>query len=178
MLQDVLVRERAAIVAEWYERVLAGYPDEAAGFLRSQSDRFANPVGAGLREALGPLYDGLVEGVGCEQLAASLDTVIRVRAVQEMAPSRAVGFLLELKPIIERRLTVASDDERRELRQFEERIDRLVLAAFDVYTGCREQVCEIRVRAIRDRSLTMIERLNQWRARGHGSGGSDVVDPQ
>jgi hypothetical protein len=177
MLQEFLSQHRAAIVSEWFELILAEYPQETAKFLSQQRDPFANPVGAGLRKELGPLFDGVVSGVDCERLLPALDRIIRVRAVQDFKPSEALGFLLGLKRLIRMRVTASDLEFGGDLAELEARIDRLVLAAFDVYTGCREQVCEIRVEEIRNRSLKMMERLNEWRAQRDGFDDSDVVEP-
>jgi hypothetical protein len=66
-------------------------------------------------------------------------------------------------------------------------VDRVALAAFDVYSACREQVYEIRVRSIRERSMRHVERFNEWRSRRDGglaaeaeaspAGGSDEWAP-
>jgi hypothetical protein len=176
MLRDSLSRHRAAIVDEWFEQVVAEYPEETARFLRTQQDPFANPVGAGLRDSLGPIFDELLSSVDEERVMPLLDRIIRVRSVQDFKPSQAVGFLLGLKLIIRKRADETGSDCGRELAEIEERIDRLVLAAFDVYTGCREQLCEIRVKEIRNRSLKNMERLNEWRARRRGIGSPDGAE--
>ena len=54
--------ERAKMVARWFDLIVDGYPAETARFLREQSDPFANPVGAGLREELAPILDAVVDG--------------------------------------------------------------------------------------------------------------------
>jgi hypothetical protein len=48
------------------------------------------------------------------------------------------------------------------------------LVAFDVYSRCREQVFEIRVREIRNRSLKVMERLNAWREQRAGASTPDA----
>ena len=52
----------------------------------------------------------------------------------------------------------------------------LLLAAVDHYVSCREQVWEIRVTEIRNRSIKVLERFNQWRDRRDGDG-DDAVAP-
>jgi len=94
-----------------------------------------------------------------------------VRAVQEMPPSAAVSFVLELKRIVRTHVDVGDGQQRVDgLSELDDRVERLLLAAFDVYSRCREQVCEIRVRAIHNRSLKVMERMNAWRARREGDG--------
>lgn len=177
MLEEFLSQHRAALLSDWFDRVVDGYPAETARFLRSKPDPFANPVGIGLRDELAPLIDGLLAGADERQLAPPLDRILRVRAIQDMPPSAALGFLFDLKELVRDRLAAEGPDFAAELTVFERRIDRLVLTALDVYSQCREQVYEIRVREIRNRSMKMMERLNQWRARRDGFGEVDGAEP-
>jgi hypothetical protein len=98
-----------------------------------------------------------------DKLVPALDRLIRIRAVQELASSHALDFIVDLRQVF---VGVAdpplSVDELLELAQ---RIDRLALVAFDVYCRCREQISSIRINEIRNRSLNRIERLNEWRER-------------
>lgn len=165
MVEELVARHRAAILSDWFERIVGAYPDQTARFLRQTGDPFGNPVGAALREELGTVLDGVFLAVDDERLLASLDRIIRVRAVQDFSPSAAVGFVLELKPILRQ---LAADAEvplpTGEVEQIDALVDRLVLKAFEVYSACREQIFEIRVRSIRDLSAKQIEKLNDWRA--------------
>jgi hypothetical protein len=165
MLTNLLSQRRAELIDAWFERIVCQYPQETAGFLRRQKDPFANPVGAGLRAELGPLLDGVLDGADKERLAAALDRILRVRAVQELAPSQAVAFVLELKKLVRAQAAVFGHEGSDQLAVLDDRIDRLLLLAFDVHSRCREQVYEIRVRAIHNRSLKVMERFNAWRAR-------------
>ena len=165
---ELAAENRDAVLASWLERILAAYPQEAARFLRDTADPFGNPFGAALREELGTLLDSVLGAVDEERLRAALDRIVRVRAVQGLPPSVAVGFVLELKPILARLVDgsgVAAADERTRL---DRQVDRVALAAFDVYSACREQVYEIRVRSIRERSMRHVERFNEWRSRRDG----------
>jgi hypothetical protein len=162
--------QRAKVLSRWFDSIVENYPAETARFLRDQQDPFANPVGAGLRDELAPLLDGVVEGCEPKSLTSSLDRIIRVRALQDMSPSEAVSFVSDLKPILRSVLDGASTDE---LCRLENRVDRLLLVAFDVFSGCREQVFEIRINEIRNRSLKVMERLNEWREQRVGGPSPD-----
>jgi hypothetical protein len=167
-LRELVSAHHAAVVGDWLELVYSGYPQETARFLRTTKDPFGNPVGTALREELGTVLDGTVGAIDDESLRTSLDRIIRIRAVQDFAPSAAIGFLLDLKPILRRLVDESGGAGRDELDLVDRWVDRVVVMAFDVYTSCREQVFEIRVRSIRDLSLKQIERLNEWRIRRDG----------
>ena len=177
MLDEYLSEKRDAVVTEWYDRVTSQSPPETAKFLREQAEPFANPVGAGLREELGPLYDAVVTGNNVDRVDRALDRLIRVWAVQDLKPSEALAFLVELKRLI--RARVASDGLEcgAELAELDDRIDGVLLAALDVYSRCREEIFDIRVKDVRNRSLKMMERLNDWRARRDEVGGPGAAEP-
>ncbi len=175
VLEELAGQHRAAILSDWFEHIVGAYPDETARFLRKTKDPFGNPVGAGLREELGTVLDGAFHKVEDSDLLAALDRIIRVRAVQEMSPSGAVGWVLQLKPIVRQIARSEGRVPADEIDRIEGLVDRLVLMAFDVYTTCREQIFEIRVKSIRDLSAKNIERLNEWRA-GQGPGDAPPDD--
>ncbi len=159
------------MVGLWYDRIVDRYPAETSRFLRDQQDPFANPVGAVLREEVSPIVEGVCSNVDPAELEPALDRIIRVRAVQDMSASEAVGFVLDLKEIF---TDVASSSSAEERCEFDTRIDRLLLTAFDVYNRCRQQVYDIRVKEIRNRSLKVMERLNTWREQRAGGPRSDA----
>lgn len=159
MFADDVVKHRDAVFDRWIKSVIEAYPDETAKFLKEQPNRFANPVGASLREGLADILDGVIAGSDPEDLREALDLVIRVRAVQEMAPAAAVGFIFDLKLIV--REMVADGGSISE--EFARSIDRLALVAFEVYMKCREQLWSIRAEEIRNQSLGILERMQEWR---------------
>jgi hypothetical protein len=148
------------MVARWFDLIVDGYPAETARFLREQSDPFANPVGAGLREELAPILDWIVDGGDGAAIESALDRIVRIRALQDMSPSQAVSFVLILKDVHEE---IAADTTAGAKGKFDSRVDGALLIAFDVFSRCRQQVYDIRVKEVRNRSLKVMERLNSWR---------------
>ncbi len=151
-LDEALTARREAVLDRWFQAVLATYPEETARFLAGGSDPFANPVGCTVREGLGRLYDGIAVERTPDELASAIDGIVRIRAVQEFAPSAAVGFVYSLKGILSEELAGAGLSAA-ESAPLESGVDRLALAAFDVYMKCREKIFEIRVREIRESQL-------------------------
>jgi hypothetical protein len=178
MIDELITARRAEIARRWFERIASGYPAETAHFLRRQDDPFANTVGASLRAGADALVEALGRQAGEAEIAEALDRIVRVRAVQEMTPGQAVGIVFELRDVIRDVLADVAEAEVSEesLRELDQRIDRLALAAFDVYVACREQVFEIRVNEIRNRSLKTMERLNEWRSRRDAAGEAAVPE--
>lgn len=128
-----------AIVEPWFARTTESYPELTARFLAAEEDPFRNPVGHALRQNLAALASELVGEMDQQRIAAALDNIVRVRAVQDFSPGEAVGFIFLVKPIL-RELTPSSEHDF-----FDNRIDQLALLAFEAYMRCREQLADIRI---------------------------------
>ncbi len=138
---------RDPILERWIAETIQSYPPSAAPFLAGENDPFRNPVGHTLRESLTALFDELQGNMDPDRIAHALDALIRIRAVQDLTASQAVGFVFLLKPILlelqPERNPAARDVPLGVL--LNDRIDRLALMAFDKYMQCREQLADIRV---------------------------------
>lgn len=162
-LTAFLIEKRSSIVKRWQDALFESYEPEGRDFLRRQKDPFSNPVGSTLSGELEALYDHLVSGGAAEEIAACLDRIIRIRAVQDFSPSRALVFLFQLKPVIRRELQGAKSAggaASADLQEMEERIDALALQGFDIYTACRQHLHELRVREVRNEVGKLLERAN------------------
>jgi hypothetical protein len=146
-LGDLLNEKRSKIVEVWFQRIAETYPHESAQFLRAKGDRFANPLGSTIRSALGPLFDEFLGGEDTDRVSSLLDDIIRIRAVQEFAPSAAVGVVHMLKQVVRDEFAreIKEGDFSEELATFEGKIDQSVLLAFDVYMSCRERLWQVKM---------------------------------
>jgi len=162
-LQDLLLRSRSEIVEQWFHSLLASYPADTARFLDSESDPFRNPVGQTSRKALESLFTGIIGAQPVNELRAPLDEIIRIRAVQDFTATDAVGFMMQLKPLLRDRLrgTAATNGNANHLRELEARIDAATLLAFDIYVECREQFYAIKANATRRRTEILLEHMNR-----------------
>ncbi len=163
MLQQLIRNRREAILDAWFGRVVDGYPAQTSRFLRGTRDPFDNPVGSALREGLGHLLDLAVEGGDPDLARSAVDRIVRIRAVQDMPPSLAVGFVADLKFVVREQVSEAVPETDRQ--RLDASVDRLLLMAFDVYAACRDDVCRVQVEAIRNRSIKVMERFNAWQER-------------
>ncbi len=149
---EVYAARREAILERWFQAVLATYPPDAARFMAGGKDRFQNPVGHTIRDGLAALLDAVRDGGSGPALAAALDDIVRIRAVQELAPSTALGFVYDLRGILREELGGGGLDGEG-IAAADAVIDRLGLAAFDVYMQCRQRLFDIRAREIREQLL-------------------------
>ena len=148
-----LLRKKAAVIAEkWRHASLAAYAEVSARAIERQQNPFANPAGHALRTGLQSAVEMLADGRPPAEIAAALDGIIQIRAVQELAPSQALAFVLLLKDIIRAEAAPAGDwqaDLSVELADLERQIDQILVAAFDIYTRYRDRICDVRIREIR-----------------------------
>jgi len=139
-LTEALEKKKKEILSIWVDRTIDSYI--SSGFFKMSKDKFANPVGVNIREGLSALYDLLVAKKEQLEMAGPLDQVIRIRAVQEFTPAQAIAPILELKWVVKQ--VFSADKETRELLteldSFDCDVDRAALAAFDLYSACREQL--------------------------------------
>jgi hypothetical protein len=161
-LPTLLERNREAILEKWFEAIVNTYPKQTSDILAKQKDRFRNPIGHAIESSIGPTYDQIIAEMDDGQLRSALDSVVRIRSIQEFAPSEALAFVFQLKSVIRDVLGDQTREFERSggLADLDARIDRVALLAFDKYMECREQLFEIRAREIRSQSSKLMERIN------------------
>lgn len=147
--------DRGTVLDKWYRSIAATYPKVTATFLVHERDRFRNPVGSAIKQTIGPLYDQVVSEMDEDAVRGALDALVRLRAIQDLAPSQAVGFVFGLKAVIR---DAARSPAAETLDELDARIDRVALLAFDCYSACREQMHRIRGDELRARTLRLLER--------------------
>jgi hypothetical protein len=145
-LATLLSQKKAAILGRWLTTIYESYPPQTAIFLRKEKDRFDNPAGYRISEGLAGLYGALLEELERDQILTWLDEIVRIRALQDFAPSQALAFIFLLKNVIRQELAeeIRKEDLAVELLDLESRIDGLALLGFDVYTKRREKIYEIK----------------------------------
>jgi len=148
-LSEALANKRKVILALWIERTLDSY--KSPGFFKQSKDPFANPVGVNIANNLTTLFDLLLANADQPAFLEALDLVVHIRAVQEFAPSQALAPILELKWVV-RQVFSANKETRPFLSLLDDldcSIDRIALTAFDLYSACREQLYQNRVRELK-----------------------------
>ena len=143
---------RDKIINKWVEYTLSTYV--SSGFFVKERDKFANPVGGNIRQALGELFLLLSKGADSKEFTPHLEQILSIRSVQEFTPSQAVAPLNAVKHIT--REVFAADKERKhlvdELYDFEFAVDLAMLAAFDIYMQYRERLYQVRINEIKSGS--------------------------
>ncbi|CAK7073305.1 MAG: hypothetical protein DELT_01998 [Desulfovibrio sp.] len=167
-LAKTLEKETASLAAKWANAADAVYPFASAGFLRTQADPFANPVGRRSREVseilfravLGLPHDG-------KALRGALEEFVRVRAMQDVGAETSLAVMFAYKSIVRAYLaehTVpVTENLQRELDAMDERCDTTALLAFGIYARAREAFYNARLEDYRRRN-SQVMRL----AKRHG----------
>ncbi len=178
-LAKLLLKNQDAIVGRWLEHALATYGRDAPAMFKRQKDPFANPVGHSLRVGTRGIFEALLRGMDLgkmdvEKVRQYLHEIVKIRAVQQLSASEAVGFVFHLKEAVRTELAEAVKDPRFccELAQLERQIDRVALTAFDLFVQCREQVCELRLNEVKRRVSWVTNKMSQ-----RGLDSQPVPDP-
>jgi hypothetical protein len=156
-----LAQKRGAILERWLDQTLASYPSQTSQFLRNEKDRFRNPVGHTLKEGLATLLDEITGEMDIGNVKPALESIVRLRAVQDFSPAQATSFIFALRQILYDNLEGGGQPT------WQKRIDELALLAFDLYMRCREEIYEIKSRE-RQREVYVWQRMSH-RAQGEST---------
>ena len=160
-LEDLLKQKASHIQKRWLALIIDTYPADSQRFLREQKDRFANPVGTALARAVETLYHELLHGMNSEKVDSALDEIVRIRAVQDFSPARAMTFIFLLKKVLREELYQEIKESRaawEDVLALEARVDEMALRGFDLYMNCREKVYEIRAREAKNHVSRLLQK--------------------
>lgn len=158
----VFEEKKSTIEKKWLNAIMASYPNDNSGFLMNQSDRFSNPVGYTFSTGVAGILDVIAKGEDFGESLSFLEDIIRVRAVQDFTPAKAVAFIFQLKTIVREELLkeIRQNQVYIDLMEFESKIDDLALAAFDIYVKCREQIYELRTDELKRMTFSLLKKAN------------------
>lgn len=159
--KERLAEKKSAILKAWYDAALAIPAGRFPDFLEKQNALIADVMGYSLAEGLDGLFDALLRGVIPDDVSRFLDSMIRLRAVNDFKASQAVAFIAEVKKIVRKELgnEVLSDPFlREELTTWEAAVDDLVLFAFDIYVRYREKILEQQTNEAKNETLRLLKK--------------------
>jgi hypothetical protein len=155
-LSKLLTQNKDSILQRWFNLIADTYPTEVSGFLKGK-DRFSNPVGYTISQETNTLYEELLQGrVDSDKASASLESIVKITAIQDFTPGEAISFVFLLKQAMAEELEseIVKEQSFKEWLNFEASIDKLASVAFDKYVKCREKIYELRVNEIKaDREI-------------------------
>ena len=162
--EKFLKSKKKDILQKWFEATINTYPEETAKILNRSKNKFDNPVGVATYESLKSVIDMLCQNMGEtdnkdlneELIEQALDSVIRIRAVQNFSASQAVGFVFELKDIVKK--IAGKNVETLIDSQFDRKVDQISLAAFNRFLKCRESIFLLKATEAKKRTYSAFER--------------------
>ncbi len=159
-LEKLLTEKKVVIIKKWIDLILESYPADSHRFMKHQKDRFRNPVGATLSQGIENLYEAFIKGENEEAISPIIDEIVRIRAVQDFTPSKAIGFIFQLKRLIREELKkeILEQGLAKELEAVDSRIDDLVLIAFDVYMARKKLIYDIRAREAKNQVSRLLQK--------------------
>ncbi len=164
-LMTLVQQKKLDILRRWISLIFETYPPDVSVFLKLETDRFANPVGYAVTKSSETLFDELIHGAeNRTKIISALDSIVRIRTVQDFNPSQAIDFVFLLKKAVREELKINNEgfsgkvmpEILRELELFEARIDDLASLALDVYAKCRGDI-----NRIKDAELTIKNQLSR-----------------
>ena len=179
-LQVLLVERRGALCRRWLDAVLAEYGEQTAARWSRERDQFANPVGHALATGLPELLEAVAAGGETPAGAATaLEAILRIRSVQDLPPSRAVGFVYRLRHAIRDELAAELADGAlaSDLAAVDGRIERLAWLAFDVYVRLREQVFRLRQEELKRSVGSLLRRWHGGELDDRAGGRGEAAPP-
>ena len=147
-LEKYLTEHRRKLVDKWVAAVIETYPKDSVKFFLNTKDPFANPVGNTIKRSIDLLFAEVIkQKMDPAAVNEAMDPIIRLRAVQEFSPSRAIAFILTIKHLLSDALKKHRTDK--EVALFLENVaantDELILIAVDIYGKCREKIYLLRI---------------------------------
>jgi hypothetical protein len=172
-LKHLLLERKSDILGRWFSLIMETYPAETSGFLENKKSQFTNPVGHIISKGIEELFEGLLESdsyqpdkIDSEKFTPILDSIVRIRAVQDFTPSQSIAFIILLKKIIREELKNYPDISRQEnlvveeLSALESKIDNLTLLSFDIFMKCRERIYELKANEVKNMTFRLLQRAN------------------
>ncbi|MGM9525497.1 MAG: RsbRD N-terminal domain-containing protein [Peptococcaceae bacterium] len=161
-LNQLMQKKHEELQMQWFEQAIAAYPAEAHKYFVKVKNEFTNPVGSNIYRSLGHLLEELSGERDADQLYQHLEMILKIRAVQDLKPSKALAFLPSLKNLIQ---TVFQDEiksgeiSQKELEDLFTDIDTLMLIAFDLYSESKEMLYNLRIAQIKETN-DILQRAN------------------
>jgi hypothetical protein len=179
-LEKLLQQKKSVILERWFDSILETYPTDTKRFLLKKKNRFANPVAHEISRGIEEIFDNILKGENSEDVSPFLDKIIRIRAVQDLSPSQALGFIFHLKKLIREELAENMGESRisEDVWELERKIDAMGLMSLDIYTKCREKLYELRVKEVKNRVGKLIERANMMCGIPEKEGDPEVCDTE
>ena len=156
-LIERIKEKKNGIQRSWFQEVLNSFPKQSQSLIASNADRFANPIGFTLNDAISEIFAAVVGEKSLEDIAPALERIIKLRAVQDKQNPGQLVFLHALKKIVRKQCGAFEEGfaEVEALLALEDRIDEIILRALEIYVLSREKILELQVNEIMNKTHTL-----------------------
>jgi len=161
----LLSEKKHEILKKWFALIVETYPQDTANFLKTQKNRFGNPVGYAISEGIDVVLKELSGGMDFARVSRYLDNIIRIRAIQDFTPSQAISFIFLLKKVVREELAEEIHKHQMfdELLMVESRIDQMAYVSFDLYMANREKMYKLRANELKNRTSRIMKVSNMFK---------------
>ncbi len=161
-LIECLKEQKKELAQKWADLILDTYPEETKAVWKGKKNKFSNPIGAAIDEGTSALFELALEWDDADALHDALEPLVKIRAIQNYAPSKALVFVLLLKKLLRQEFLqeLSAKGQLEDLLEFEARVDNVLLMAFDVYSEARELIFESRVKEVKNAQYNLLRRAN------------------
>ncbi len=145
-------QEQNTLLSKWIGDFLSHHGIGAVGVSRTVNDQFLNPVGHTVKAAITIIYQATIgEDIDSDELKKSVYELVRIQAVQALSPAQALLPIVQLKThlytLLEKQ--IKSSDDFVEYKTMADRLDTILLMAFDMYAQDKEVLYKVRVQELK-----------------------------
>ena len=160
---EILEIHKNRICDEWFNYLLTSYSVDARKFLSANKKSFANPIAKTFSQYLPTIFNCILNNTISAELNEALESIVRLRAVQDFKASQALDFVFALKKITSD--SISGKLEKLQfyelIAEFSEIVDKVALIAFEIYARQRERLAEIKANEQKKLFATIIDKMNK-----------------
>lgn len=149
------------ILGRWKDLFFESLGEKSKNFFTKEVDQFQNPLGYRIEETFEGILKVICEDFNWEEADYYLTRLIQVRAIQEEKPSKALNLFFHLKQAIRESIgeEVIKKFGFNEFVKLEDRVNVLMLRAFDHFMHYRERLYKIRYEEWKRNNFLFLKRV-------------------
>ncbi len=149
MLKDICKENEEKILLSWLNDFFHHHKLDDIGVSRTITDKFLNPVAFTIKASTKEIFPAIIgDDVEPDTIKFHLDEILKIQAIQQLSPAQALLPLITIKNHI---YAFTNNDAKliSEFKEMTDRLDTLLLMAFDIFTQEKEKIYRIRVNELK-----------------------------
>lgn len=153
-LRKCLAAKKKPILARWLSETMSICQQNTVS-PDSPGDRFTQPIRYTINGTLETILNCIILDEMSDELLPAIEATCRILAVQEIPPSRAIGFMFALKKISSEELAdqIKKNNLVPDYMDICSKIDSLVLIGLDLYLKCKNKILEMSFKEMTNRKI-------------------------